>query len=98
MAVSNKRAYAGLLSAELSFALVMQAIVNMAVAVGLGPITGLTLPMVSMGGTSQLFTGVAPGIILSVSRGEVEEWKSEQVNEYKIRVGVASWQTKIHIE
>jgi cell division protein FtsW len=47
--------------------------VNMGVAVGLGPITGLTLPLVSMGGTSQLFTGVAIGIILSVSRGEIEE-------------------------
>jgi cell division protein FtsW len=71
-AAHSERTYGGLLSAGLSFALVMQAIVNMGVAVGLGPITGLTLPLISMGGTSQLFTGIALGIILSVSRGEVE--------------------------
>jgi cell division protein FtsW len=71
--MNSERAYGGLLSAGLSFALVLQAMVNMAVAVGLGPITGLPLPLVSMGGTSQLFTGIALGIILSVSRGEIEE-------------------------
>lgn len=71
-AANSERTYGGLLSAGLSFALVMQALVNMGVAVGLGPVTGLTLPLISMGGTSQLFTGLALGIILSVSRGEVE--------------------------
>lgn len=69
----SKRAFGGLLSAGLSFALVLQALINMGVAVGLGPITGLPLPLVSMGGTSQLFTGMAIGIILSVSRGAVDE-------------------------
>ncbi len=83
VAVSSERTYGGLLSAGLSFALVMQAMVNMGVAVGLGPITGLPLPLVSMGGTSQLFTGVALGIILSVSRGEVEEVNTEATNEFK---------------
>ena len=74
LAVSrSNRAFGGLLSAGLTFALVLQAMVNMAVAVGLGPITGLTLPLVSMGGTSLLFTGLALGIILSVSRGDIEE-------------------------
>ncbi|UXX77710.1 FtsW/RodA/SpoVE family cell cycle protein [Reichenbachiella carrageenanivorans] len=79
----SKRTYGGLLSAGLSFALVMQALVNMAVAVGLVPITGLTLPLVSMGGTSQLFVGVAIGIILSVSRGEIEEIGTSSANEYR---------------
>lgn len=69
VANSNK-AFGGLLSAGLSFALVIQALINMAVAVGLGPITGLPLPLLSMGGTSLLFTGTALGIILSVSRGD----------------------------
>lgn len=69
----SDRAYGGLLSAGLAFALVMQAMVNMAVAVGLVPITGLPLPLVSMGGTSLLFTGIALGIILSVSRNESRE-------------------------
>lgn len=73
MVSKSERTYGGLLAAGLSFTLVLQAMVNMGVAVGLGPITGLTLPLVSMGGTSQLFTGVAIGIILSVSRGEIEE-------------------------
>lgn len=71
-AANSERTYGGLLSAGLSFALVMQAMVNMGVAVGLGPVTGLPLPLISMGGTSQLFTGLALGIILSVSRGDLE--------------------------
>jgi cell division protein FtsW len=72
VANSNK-AFGGLLSAGLSFALVIQALVNMAVAVGLGPITGLSLPLLSMGGTSLVFTGISLGIILSVSRGDHQE-------------------------
>jgi len=82
-AEKNDRAYGGLLSAGLSFALVIQALVNMGVAVGLGPVTGLTLPFISMGGTSQLFTGVALGIILSVSRGEIEQFGGTIGNQYK---------------
>ena len=72
VARSNK-AFGGLLSAGLSFLLVIQAMINMGVAVGLGPVTGLPLPMLSMGGTSLLFTGLALGIIISVSRGEKEQ-------------------------
>jgi cell division protein FtsW len=72
VAISN-RPFGGLLSAGLSFALVLQAMVNMAVAVGIGPITGLPLPLLSMGGTSLLFTGISLGIILSVSRGDHED-------------------------
>jgi cell division protein FtsW len=68
IAAKSDRAFGGLLAAGLSFAIVLQAIINMAVVVGLGPITGLPLPMVSMGGTSLLFTGISLGIILSVSR------------------------------
>lgn len=72
VANSNK-AFGGLLSAGLSFALVIQALINMAVAVGLGPITGLPLPLLSMGGTSLVFTGISLGIILSVSRGDHQD-------------------------
>lgn len=68
VAAQSEGTFGGLLSAGLSFALVIQAMVNMGVAVGLGPITGLPLPFVSMGGTSLLFTGLSFGIILSVSR------------------------------
>jgi len=74
---NSDRAFGGLLSAGLSFALVLQAMVNMGVVVGLGPITGLPLPFLSMGGTSLLFTGISLGIIISVSRGEVDsEWNA----------------------
>ncbi|MGB3618741.1 MAG: putative peptidoglycan glycosyltransferase FtsW [Catalinimonas sp.] len=71
VAARSKDAFGGLLSAGLSFGLALQALINMAVAVGLVPITGQPLPLLSMGGTSLLFTGLSLGIILSVSRGEV---------------------------
>lgn len=61
-------AFPAILAAGLSFSLVFQAMVNMAVAVNLFPVTGQTLPLVSMGGTSIFFTSIALGIILSVSR------------------------------
>ncbi|MES2278048.1 MAG: FtsW/RodA/SpoVE family cell cycle protein [Bacteroidota bacterium] len=72
------KAFGALLAAGLSFSLTIQAFANMAVAVGLGPVTGVPLPLVSMGGTSILFTSIAFGIILSVSRhiDENEELKS----------------------
>lgn len=70
----SERPFGGLLSAGLTFAIVIQALVNIGVVVGLGPVTGQTLPLVSMGGTSLLFTGLSLGIILSVSRGEQEDF------------------------
>ncbi len=66
------KAFGALLAAGLSFSLVIQAFAHMAVATGLFPVTGITLPFLSMGGTSLLFTSIAFGIILSVSR-DVEE-------------------------
>ena len=82
-AYNSERAFGGLLSAGLSFDLVCQAMVNMGVVVGLGPITGQPLPLISMGGTAMVFTGLSVGIILSVSRGEQEEnWgKKESTDE-----------------
>jgi cell division protein FtsW len=64
----SPRAFGAFLALALSITLVIQACINMAVNVGLFPITGVTLPLVSMGGTSFLFTCFAIGIILSVSR------------------------------
>ncbi|MFT6868085.1 MAG: cell division protein FtsW [Cyclobacteriaceae bacterium] len=89
-AAESDRAYGGLLSAGLAFALVMQAVVNMGVAVGLGPITGLPLPLISMGGTSQLFTGLAIGIILSVSRGEIDDIGSPLANSVRQNIREAA--------
>jgi cell division protein FtsW len=76
------KAFGALLAAGLSFSLTIQAFANMAVAVGLGPVTGIPLPLVSMGGTSILFTSIAFGIILSVSR-DIEEPKKVVVGEIR---------------
>lgn len=61
-------AFGAFLALGLSFMLVIQALTNMAVNVNLFPVTGVTLPLVSMGGSSFLFTCLAIGIILSVAR------------------------------
>ena len=73
----SPKAFGALLAAGLSFSLTIQAFANMAVAVGLGPVTGVPLPLVSMGGTSMIFTSIAFGIILSVSR-DVEEHNTKK--------------------
>jgi len=52
----------------ISFMMVLQAMINMGVAVSLLPVTGQTLPFISMGGTSFWFSCAAIGMILSVSR------------------------------
>ncbi len=60
--------FGSLVAVGLSLMLVLQAMINMAVAVDLVPVTGQPLPLVSMGGTSVWFTCLAIGIVLSVSR------------------------------
>ncbi len=69
----NEKPFGGLVALGLSFSLVFQALVNMAVAVNLFPVTGQPLPLISMGGTSIWFTMIALGIILSVSRAGEEK-------------------------
>lgn len=61
-------AFGAFLAVGLSISLVIQALMNMAVTVDLLPVTGLNLPLVSMGGTSVLFSSISIGVILSVSR------------------------------
>jgi len=61
-------AFGAFLALSLSFMLVIQAIANMGVNVNVFPNTGVTLPLVSMGGSSFLFTCLSIGIILSVAR------------------------------
>jgi cell division protein FtsW len=65
---NTQRAFGGLLTIGLTLSIVLQAFAHMFINVGLGPVTGQTLPMISMGGTSALFTSVAIGIVLSVSK------------------------------
>lgn len=73
-------AFGAFLALGLSFTLVIQAMANMAVNVNLFPVTGVTLPLISMGGSSFLFTCLAIGIILSVARN-VEQMEAETVEE-----------------
>ena len=74
----NNKPFGGLVAIGLSFSLVFQALVNMAVAVNLFPVTRQPLPLISMGGTPIWFTMIALGIILSVSRG-VEDKEEERL-------------------
>ena len=70
---NTKRAFGGLLSVGLTLSIVLQAFAHMFINVGLGPVTGQTLPLISMGGTSALFTSVAIGIVLSVTKNVDKE-------------------------
>ena len=74
------KAFGALLAFGLALSLTIQAMINMSVAVGLVPVTGLTLPLVSMGGSSTIFVSLAFGIILSVSRDaeQLEEIESTE--------------------
>jgi len=75
-------AFGAFLALGLSFTLVIQAMINMAVSVNLFPVTGVTLPLISMGGSSFLFTCLSIGIILSVARNvEKLEGKTGEVIE-----------------
>ena len=70
-------AFGAFLALGLSFTLAIQAVANMAVTVNLFPVTGVTLPLISMGGTSFIFTCLSIGIILSVARN-VEQLEGKQ--------------------
>lgn len=68
MVTKSPKAFGAFLAIGLSLMLTIQALANIAVSVHLVPATGLTLPMISMGGTSLAFTSIALGMILSVSK------------------------------
>lgn len=68
MVTQCPKTFGSILAMGLCLNIVIQAFANIAVSVNLVPVTGLTLPLVSMGGTSLLFTCISLGIILSVSR------------------------------
>ena len=77
--VTIPQSFGGFVAFGLAFLLVMQAMVNIGVAIGIFPVTGQPLPFISMGGTSLLFTGFSFGIILSVSKeiNQNDERKNE---------------------
>jgi cell division protein FtsW len=68
LVTKSPKAFGAFLAIGLSLSLTVQALANIAVSVHLVPVTGLTLPLISMGGTSMLFTSIALGMILSVSK------------------------------
>ena len=71
--------FGSLMAFGLGFLIILQAMVNMGVSIGLLPVTGQPLPMVSMGGTSLMATGLILGMILSVTRSiEDEAMNKEQ--------------------
>lgn len=65
-----KDLFGKLLALGIGYAIVLQAFINMAVATGLFPVTGQTLPLVSAGGTSLLLTCAALAMVIAVSRGK----------------------------
>lgn len=70
LAIKTEDVFARLTVLGLSFMIVMQAFINMAVAVNLIPVTGQPMPLVSMGGTSTLLTSIAIGMILGISTAQ----------------------------
>lgn len=66
-------AFPSLLVLGLSLMITLQALVNMLVSVGIFPVTGQTLPLISLGGSSVIFTCLALGMILGVSRQVKEQ-------------------------
>jgi cell division protein FtsW len=78
-------AFGAFMALGLSFTLVIQAVANMAVNVNIVPVTGVTLPLVSMGGSSFIFTCCAVGLILSVARN-VEQMEGKAPEETEIEL------------
>lgn len=75
----TKRTFPAFMVAGLTLMFVFQALINMGVSTGLLPVTGQTLPWISMGGTSTLFTAFSLGCILRVSyQNTLEESDAEQ--------------------
>jgi cell division protein FtsW len=68
MVNKSPKAFGSMLAMGLTLSITIQAFAHIAVNVNLMPVTGLTLPFVSLGGTSLMFTGISLGIVLSVSR------------------------------
>ncbi len=68
LVTKSPKAFGSILAVGLGFMIVLQALANMAVSVNLLPVTGLPLPLVSMGGSSIIVSATAFGMILSVSR------------------------------
>jgi cell division protein FtsW len=74
---NSSRTFPAFLATGITTLLVLQAMINMGVSVGLLPVTGQPLPWVSWGGTSQIFTAVSFGLLLSISSQNNKDRKEE---------------------
>ena len=72
ISLKSESIFGSLVAIGLMFSLVFQAFINMLVSVEVIPVTGQTLPLISMGGTSIVFSCIAIGIVLSISRNSLE--------------------------
>ncbi len=77
IAKHSRSHFNGLISFGLGLTVMIQAAVNMGVSVSLIPVTGQSLPFLSHGGSSLLFTGISLGIIQSIARQNEEEDMAE---------------------
>ena len=68
LVTKSPKRFGAMLAIGISVSLIVQAFTNIAVSVHLVPVTGLTLPLVSSGGTSIVFTCISFGMLLSVSK------------------------------
>ena len=75
------RTYPTFLAAGAATVIMLQALINMAVSAGAMPVTGQPLPWVSWGGTSQLFTAITFGLLLSVSSEADSEADNEEIED-----------------
>lgn len=87
IAYKCERTFPAFLVIGIALLLVSQAFINMAVAVGLIPVTGQPLPLISKGGTSTLINCIYIGIILSVSRytARLDELKAQNVSDDQLQ-------------
>jgi cell division protein FtsW len=81
IALSAPDTFGALLAAGITAWLCLQAFINIGVVVALLPITGITLPFISAGGSSLIISFAAVGILLSISRETVEKgtWNDDAI-------------------
>ena len=68
ISLNSENKFSKYLSFGLIFQIIIQTILNLSVVIGLIPVTGVTLPFLSYGGSSLLISSISIGIILSISR------------------------------
>ncbi|HIU11010.1 MAG TPA: putative lipid II flippase FtsW [Candidatus Avidehalobacter gallistercoris] len=68
IAMRVKDSFGRLMAAGLTLMITVQALVNIAIALGMMPVTGITLPFISYGGTSLVISLAAVGVLLNISK------------------------------